>query len=81
MAAGGADVMRAFLLAALGAFRMCGRRQGMMRPAHIAPRRRSFSLWNRHGGETPSKSRQTDMLALEKGASHTRKGRAKQAAE
>jgi hypothetical protein len=55
MAARTADVMRPFLLAALGAFDIRCRCEPVVSPAHIAPRRRCFSLGDRHGGTTPSK--------------------------
>lgn len=49
MTAGRTDVMRPFQLTAIGAFSMGFGGERVMRPAHIAFRRRSFSFWNRHG--------------------------------
>jgi len=43
-------MMRTLLLAAIRAFVVACRGQPIMRPAHVAPRRRGFSLWHRHGG-------------------------------
>jgi len=43
-------MMRTLLLAAVRAFVMGRGRQCMMRPTHVARRRRLFSLWDRHGG-------------------------------
>jgi hypothetical protein len=48
-------MVRPLLLAALGALDMGIRRQPVMRAAHIPPGWRGFSLWNRHGGTSPSK--------------------------
>ena len=53
MAASAADMVGALLFAAIGAFDMRGRRQRMVRTAHIAPRRRRLSLGDRHCGTTP----------------------------
>ena len=50
MAARTADMMRKLGLAAIGAIAMGGSRQGMMRAAHVAARRRGFSFRDRHGG-------------------------------
>jgi hypothetical protein len=47
--------MGAALFAAIRAFIVTGRCQPVMRPTHITPRRRFFSLWDRHGGQAPSK--------------------------
>lgn len=44
-------MVRALGLAAFGAFRMGGSRESMMRPAHIAARRRGLSFGHRHGGK------------------------------
>ena len=44
-------MVRTLGLATFGAFRMCGGREGMMRPAHIAARRRGLSFGHRHGGK------------------------------
>src|SRR4051812_42155180 len=52
MAAGRANMVRPFQLAAFGAFGIGLRAKGMVRPAHIALRRRGFSFWNRHGGHS-----------------------------
>src|SRR6185369_13250425 len=57
MAAGTADMMRALGLAAIGAVAMGGSRQGMVRAAHVAARRRGFSFRDRHGGKTPKSPR------------------------
>ena len=43
-------MMRTLGFAAFGAVGMGGGRQGVMRPAHVAARRRGFSFWDRHGG-------------------------------
>jgi hypothetical protein len=48
-------MVRPFLLAALRALDMRGRREPVMGTAHIPPGRRCFSLGDRHGGTTPSK--------------------------
>src|SRR6185503_1763067 len=50
--AGSADMMRTLGFAAFGAFRMGGRREGVMGAAHIAARGRGFSFWHRHGGNS-----------------------------
>src|SRR5215831_545023 len=50
MTAGTADMMRALGFAAIGAIAMGGCRQGVMRAAHVAARRRGFSFRDRHGG-------------------------------
>jgi hypothetical protein len=50
MAAGPADMMGTLGLSAFGAVGMGGNCQGVVRPAHIAARRRGFSFWDRHGG-------------------------------
>ena len=39
----------------LGQSAWAGAVRRMMRAAHVAARRRGFSFWDRHGGETPSK--------------------------
>ena len=44
------------LLAAIRAFDMGGWRQPMVRTPHVAPRRRLFSFWDRHGDAAPFKS-------------------------
>jgi hypothetical protein len=54
MAAGGADMVRPLLLAALRAFDVRVRHKAMMGTAHVPPGRRGFSLGDRHGGTTPS---------------------------
>jgi len=43
-------MVRPLLLTAVGAFVVGGWRQRVMRPAHVACRRRLFSFWDRHGG-------------------------------
>jgi hypothetical protein len=42
-------MMRALQLAAIGAFRVGGRLERMVRPSHVAARRRGFLFWNGHG--------------------------------
>jgi len=42
-------MMRALQLAAIGAFRIGGRFERMVRASHVAARRRSFLFWNGHG--------------------------------
>ena len=44
------DMVWTLQLPAIGAFGMGIRAELMMLAAHIALRRRGFSLWNRHGG-------------------------------
>src|SRR5882757_3524620 len=56
MAAGTADVMRQLGLAAVRAVTMGDGRQGVVRAAHVAARRRGFSFRDRHGGKTPKGS-------------------------
>jgi hypothetical protein len=51
-----ANVMWTALFAAVGAFVMAGRVKLVVRPAHVTPRRRSFSFRDRHGGKAPSKT-------------------------
>src|SRR5262245_6239748 len=48
VAAGRADMMRTLQLSAVGAFVIRTRRQGVMRPAHVAPRLRGFLFRNSH---------------------------------
>src|SRR5258708_14726968 len=50
MTACGTDMVRTFQFAAIGTFGAGFRTQRMVRAAHIALRRRGFSVWNRHGG-------------------------------
>src|SRR6185312_5731731 len=57
MTAGAAHVMGTALLAAVRAFVVARGAQLVMRPAHVAARRRSVSFWDRHGGQAPSKNR------------------------
>jgi hypothetical protein len=54
-------VMGAPLLAAIGTFDVACGRQSVMRPAHVPPRWRSLSLWNRHGGATPLTAESTGL--------------------
>jgi hypothetical protein len=42
-------MMRALQLAAIGAFRVSGRFERMVRASHVAARRRGFLFWNSHG--------------------------------
>ena len=44
-------MVRTLGLPAFGAFRMRGSRESVMRPAHIAARRRGLSFGHRHGGK------------------------------
>src|SRR5205823_6359944 len=44
------DMVWTFQLSAIGTFGMGVRPKRMMRAPHIAPGRRGFSFWNRHGG-------------------------------
>jgi len=52
-------MMRPFGFAAFGAFRMRLGGERVMRPAHIAARRRGFSFGHRHGGKTPKTAQPT----------------------
>ena len=45
-------MMRPFGLAALGALRVRLGGKRVMGPAHVAARRRGFSFWHRHGGNS-----------------------------
>jgi hypothetical protein len=49
MAAMAADMVMALQLAAIRAFVIHRFGQRVMRPAHIPPRRRGFTFWDRHG--------------------------------
>jgi hypothetical protein len=74
MTAGATYMMRALQLAAIGAFRMGIGGERMVRAAHIAPRRRRFSFWNRHGGN-PFLNKFTRFCRLGAGMAQTENGR------
>jgi len=50
-------MVRAFLFPTVRAFIVAGGRKPMVRPAHVTPRRRGFSLWHRHCGYSSQRGR------------------------
>ena len=74
-------MVRTALLTAIGAFIVGIGRQSMVRTAHVALGRRSFSFWHRHGG-TLLKARKTGTHARPKaGASPSEGGQSKARSE
>jgi hypothetical protein len=81
MAAGAAHMMRTALLTAIGAFIVGRNRQRVVRTAHVALGRRSFSFRHRHGG-TLLKARKTGTHVRPKaGASPSVGGQSKARSE